>query len=157
MRMFGRRRPAIFPLPESLRADLRTVIESAPPEVAALLRSPSSEPALHMLNSFLSRDETVSGLLYCIDPVTGVDGYLALTEGRLLYARRPETGEAEVISITFDQISEIHFRNSLARIEFGPEPDVVTVGFPHGGRYTRRFGEQLDAAAKAGNPGPSIQ
>ncbi len=157
LKLFGQRRPAIFPIPESLRADLRTVIESAPPEVAALLRSPPGEPALLLLNSFLSRDETVSGLVYCIDPVTGADGYLALTERRLLYARRPETGETEVIAIAFDQISEIYFRSSLARIEFGPEPNVVTVGFPHGGRYTRRFGEQLDAAAKAGNPGPPVQ
>jgi len=157
MRMFGRPRPAVFPLPEYLRADLRTVIESAPPEVSVLLRSQSGEPALLLLNSLISGDETVSGLVYGIDPVTGADGYLALTERRLLYARRPETGQTEVIAIAFDQISEVYFRNGLARIEFGPEPNVVTVGFPHGGRYTRRFGEQLAAAAQAGNPGPSIQ
>lgn len=118
-----------------------------------MLRSPSGEPALLMLNSLISNDESVSGLVYCIDPVTGADGYLALTERRLLYARRPESGQTEVIFIAFDQVSEIYFRSGLARIEFGPEPHVVTVGFPHGGRYTRRFGEQLDAAAKANNPG----
>ena len=39
-----------------------------------------------------------------------------------------------------------------ARIEFGPEPAVVCVGFPLGGRYTRRFCEQLLAAATASNP-----
>lgn len=155
MRLFARPRPAVFRLPDSLRADLRTVIESAPPEVSALLRSQSGEPALLLLNSLISADETVSGLVYCIDPITGADGYLALTERRLLYARRPETGQTEIIAIAFDEISEIYFRSGLARIEFGPEPNMVAVGFPHGGRYTRRFGEQLDAAAKAGNPGPS--
>jgi hypothetical protein len=108
-------------------------------------------------NSLISETESVSGLVYCIDPVTGAAGYLALTERRLLYARRPESGATEVIAIAFDQISEIYFRSSLARIEFGPEPNVVTVGFPHGGRYTRRFGEQLDAAATASHPGPSSQ
>ena len=155
MKLFGRTRTAVFPLPESLRADLRTAIESAPPEVSALLRSPSGEPALLLLNSLVCDDESVSGLVYCIDPVTGADGYLALTERRLLYARRPESGRTEVIATAFDQISDIYFRSSIARIEFGPGPKVVTVGFPHGGRYTRRFGEQLEAAAKAGKPGTS--
>ena len=153
MKLFGRPRAAVFQLPEFLRADLRMAIESAPPEESALLRSPSGEPALLLLNSSISNDESVSGLVYCIDPVTGADGYLALTERLLLYARRPESGQTEVISITFDQISEIYFRSGLARIEFGREPNVVTVGFPHGGRYTRRFGEHLDAAATAGNSG----
>ena len=153
MKLFGRPRSAVFQLPKSLRADLRTVIECAPPEVSALLRSPSGEPALLLLNALIFDDESVSGLVYCIDPVTGADGYLALTERRLLYARRPQSGETEVLSIAYDQISEIYFRSGLARIEFGPEPIVVTVGFPYGGRYTRRFGEQLDAAAKASKPG----
>lgn len=153
MRLFGRPRTAVFQLPHCLRADLRTVIEAAPPEVSAMLRSQTAEPALLLLNSLISANETVAGLVYCIDPVTGADGYLALTEQRLLYARRPETGQPEVIAISFEEISEIYFRSGLARIEYGPEPDVVTVGFPHRGRYTRRFGEQLDAAARAGNSG----
>jgi hypothetical protein len=156
MRLFGRPRP-VFALPESLRPDLRTVIESAPADVSASLRSPSGEPALLLLNSLISDTEFVSGLVYCIDPINGAEGYLALTERRLLYARRLESGATEVIAIAFDQISEIYFRSGLARIEFGPEPNVVTVGFPHGGRYTRRFGEQLNAAARASNPGASGQ
>ena len=152
MRLFGRPRPPVFPLPDSLRADLRTVIESAPPEVSALLCSQSGEPALRLLDALLTVDESVCGLVYCIDPVTGADGYLALTDHRLLYARRPETGHTEVIAIEFDQIFETYFRSGSARIEFGPEPAVVSVGFPLGGRYTRRFCEQLHAAATASDP-----
>ena len=124
-------------------------MESAPPEVSEFLRSPSGEPTLFLLNAVISDNESVFGLVYCFDPVTGADGYLALTGERLLYVGEGEIGEPEVIAIAFDQISG-------GLLPEQPGADRIRTGaHRRHGRFAAwrslhpRFGAQLDAAANA--------
>jgi hypothetical protein len=130
MGLFGAKKqaePRQFVLPSDLRADLRKVFDSAPLSGRDVLRSAAGEPALRSLNARLPQDETVSAIVYCMDPMKGY-GYLVLTDRRVVLTLGKDGRSPSALAVPLAEIAQFVFDGGVAACTYGAG-DTFTVAF----------------------------
>jgi hypothetical protein len=157
MGLFGKRQPAqiqLFALPANLRSDIRHVFETAPDDACrGLLQEADLLPALLALNERLPADETVSTLTRCAEYTVG-DGYMVLTDRRLIFAlqHRPgvaglRNGPPQMVAIPLSDISQFVFDGGMAGARAANLPGGnISVALPGGGPYSQAVCERVSAS-----------
>ena len=157
MALFSKRQstqPSLFTLPANLRSDIRRVFETAPGDACGgLLQAAEIFPALLVLNDRLPAEEAVSTLTRCREYTIG-DGYMVLTNRRLVFTLQPIPGTAglhsgppNVVAIPLSDISKFVFDGGMAGLNADNYPGgSITVALPGGGPYSRSVCEAVSAA-----------
>jgi hypothetical protein len=106
--------------------------------------------ALQSLNERLPQDETVSAIVYCMDPVKGY-GYLALTDRRLVLTLGKDGRSPSALAVPLAEVSRFVFDAGVAACSYGVG-ETFTIAFPHGGSYSLAVCEEIRRASDEAGP-----